>query len=232
MLADDPEGVRTRVIEVLNDGGIVVLPAEGVYAVVADAFNATATQRIFGARRRSRAVPLPVLIRSQRQVSGLVMEVPDCADRLMASYWPGPLTLIFKHGDTLTWDLGDTRGTVQLRLPTDDFLLEVIGVVGPIAATSANRLAKPRPRTVEAAREMLGTLVQLYVDGGTREGKVSSVVDVSRGRAEVRRVGAITRDHLLQVANGVVAWGRAPRIAPTPAAEEPAAAEPPLTSPP
>lgn len=217
VLADDPGAARARVAEVLGEGGVAVLPAEGVYAIVADAFNATATQRIFGARRRSRAVPLPVVIRSPRQVSGLVSEVIDPADRLMAAYWPGPLTVIFPASDGLTWDLGDTRGTVQLRLPRGDLLIDLAKQVGPLACTSANRLGKQRPTNVADAREMLGSLVQLYVDGGERDGVVSTVVDVTRGRAEVRRVGAISREHVLAVAGGSLAWGARPDGA-TPAA--------------
>jgi L-threonylcarbamoyladenylate synthase len=69
---DDQDAAFDKAVSVLSAGSVVVLPVGGVYAVVADAFRAAATQRIFAARRRSRATPLPVLVRSERQVGGLV----------------------------------------------------------------------------------------------------------------------------------------------------------------
>ena len=139
---DDPEAIEQafeQAAQTLEKGSVVVLPVGGVYAVVADAFRAAATQRIFAARRRSRTSPLPVLIRSERQVSGLAAEVPEYADRLMAAYWPGDLTIILPASDGMTWDLGNSQGTVQLRLPTDSS-----GVIGTPALSGGTLLAVTR----------------------------------------------------------------------------------------
>lgn len=207
---EDQEKAFDSAVETLEKGSVVVLPVGGVYAVVADAFSTAATQRIFAARRKSRLTPLPVLIRSERQVSGLAGEVPEYADRLMAAYWPGDLTLILPASDGMTWDLGKSVGTVQLRRPNQDFLLRLIGKVGPLAATAANRLDQSRPVTVEEAKQQLGVLIPTYIDGGQTDGRVSTIVDATGPTAVVHREGSIDTNDIMRVVSGEVAWGERP----------------------
>jgi L-threonylcarbamoyladenylate synthase len=220
----DAEEAFEAVADVLEKGSIAVLPVGGVYAVVADAFKAAATQRIFAARRRSRTAPLPVVIRSERQVAGLVSEVPEYADRLMAAYWPGDLTLVLPVSEGMTWDLGTDKGTVQLRLPTDDLVLRLVARVGPLACTAANRLDRPRPTTVDDARAQMGVLVPVYLDGGELDGRVSTIVDATGPTPVVHREGAVPEHHVLQVALGDLPWGQRPppgAFPPDPAAPPP-----------
>ncbi len=209
-LAEDRQGALDTAAETLQNGSAVVLPVGGVYAVVADAFRPAATQRIFAARRRSRSTPLPVLLRSERQVGAMARDVPDYADRLMAAYWPGDLTLVLPASQTLEWDLGNGKGTVQLRLPDDDFVTELIGMVGSLACTAANRLSQPRPTTMEAAKSQLGILVPVYLDGGQLDGEVSTIVDGTGPSAVVHREGRIAAEHVHLVADGEVPWGERP----------------------
>ncbi|MGH8905814.1 MAG: L-threonylcarbamoyladenylate synthase [Egibacteraceae bacterium] len=207
---EDFERARDRAVGALREGRLVVMPTDTVYAVVADAFNTQATQRVFGAKRRGRAVPLGVVIRSPRQLSGLVSEVPDCAERLMASYWPGPLTLVFNQSEGLAWDLGDNRGTVGVRLSTHELLTAVAHEVGPLVCTVAWVGYGSAPHTVEDAKGHLGDLVSLYIDGGRCDGELSTVVDVTRGRCEILRSGVIPDRHVEMVATGQVGWGQQP----------------------
>lgn len=207
----DPMGVaRDRVVGALRARDLVVLPTDSVYGLAADAFAKSATQRIFGAKRRGRRIPLAVLIRGPRQTTGLVEEISEAAERLMAAYWPGPLTLVFRAADGLTWDIGDNAGSVSLRMPTDELLLSVIAEIGPVAVTSANRQGQPVPVTVADAQEQLGDSVSLYVDGGERSGRASTVVDVTGQGAEVLREGAIQADAVQAVSTGAVGWGLRP----------------------
>jgi L-threonylcarbamoyladenylate synthase len=201
---------RDRAVAELQDANIVVVPTDTVYAIVADAFETEATQRVFSVKQRGHQLPLGVVIRSPRQINGLVAEVPECAERLMASYWPGPLTLVFNDSAGLSWDLGDTLGTIAIRLPTDDLLLELCAEIGPLACTAARTHGGAMPYTVEEAQRQLGDQVAVYVDGGRRDGQVSTVVDVTRGWAEVLRSGAIPDRHIEQVAIGQVGWGQRP----------------------
>lgn len=205
---DDPDRARQQALSVLRSGDLLVVPTDSVYALVADAFSPAATRRLLSLK--GGAGPLPVVIRSPRQVSGLVEHIPDQAERLMASYWPGPLTLVFPAAVGLHWDLGRTRGTVSLRMPAADFLLELVAEVGPLACTGANRAGATVARQVRGVREQLAADVALYVDGGLCTGPPSTVVDVTRQGAPVLRPGAIEPEDIRLVAAGAVGWGRRP----------------------
>jgi L-threonylcarbamoyladenylate synthase len=206
---DDLEATA-RATEVLRTGGLVVVPTDTVYAVVGDAFQLPATQAIFAARGADRSRPLTVLVRSPRQVNGFVEQVPETAERLMAAYWPGPVTLVFTAVAGLGVDVGESRGTIALRMPADDLCLALVTDVGPLAATAASRPGRLAPTTVADAREQLGDGVALYLDGGTRAATVSTVVDVGRDPVAVLRDGAVPLEHVHRVAAGVLPWGQRP----------------------
>jgi len=206
----DFDAARDRVVSVLREGALVVLPTDSVYGLVADAFDARATQPVFEAKQQGREVPLGVLVRSPRQVNGLVSEIPECAERLMASYWPGPLTIVFNESEGLNWDLGENRGTVGIRLSTDDLLVAVAQEVGPLACSSARVSGGAMPRTVHEALAQLGDLVALYIDGGRCDGDISTIVDATHDRCSVLRSGAIPDRHIQLVATGQVGWGQLP----------------------
>lgn len=209
---DEYDTAYDRAMEVLRAGGLVVLPTDTVYGVVADAFNPQATSKLRSAKRRGRQHPVPVIIRSPRQVTGMVADVPEAADRLMAAYWPGPLTLVFAVADGLTWDLGNTRGTVALRMPVDDLAMALVAEIGPLACTGANRHGQPVGATVGEAREQLGSAAALYVDGGPRTARPSTIVDVTGAETTVLRAGAIPPGHVLEVASGALGWGQQPAV--------------------
>lgn len=204
-IGDDRSDAVAAAAEALRNGDLVVLPTDTVYGVAADAFSPRGTNRIFEAKKRSRAFPLPVLVRSPKQVIGLVTRVPAEAERLMAAWWPGPLTLVVKSDPNLNWDLGDAAGTVALRMPLDDVALDVIREVGPLAVTSANRSGHPPARTAAEARESLGDEVAVYVDGGERTDQApSTIVDLTREEPHVLRAGDLDRDLVLRVARGEI----------------------------
>lgn len=199
---DDAVGVAAGA---LRDGKLVVVPTDTVYGVTADAFNPVATTAIFDAKHRQRRFPLPVLIRSPKQLMGLVTEVPEMAEHLMAAYWPGPLTLVVRADPNLAWDLGTNEGTVAVRMPMDDIMLDLIRAVGPLAVTSANLSGNPAATTVEMARSQLGDDVAIYVDGGRRvETKPSTIVDLTRAQPAILRTGPFDDDEVLAVARGEV----------------------------
>ncbi len=227
-VAADRDAAFEQAVAALRDGKVVVLPTDTVYAVVADAFNPTGTRRIFGAKRRSRRFPLPVLVRSPKQLLGLCDEVPKAADRLMAAYWPGPLTIVTMAQTEMPWDLGDSRGTISLRMPLDDLVLDLVREVGPLAATSANLSGQPASTTPQGAQQQLGDLVEVYLDDGPRAGRErSTIVDLTRDEPEVLREGPLHSPDVLAVARGELdpleAAARAQQTAPVepePAADE------------
>lgn len=199
----DQEAAVAAAADALRDGRLAVLPTDTVYGVAADAFQPVATRRVFGAKRRSRQFPLPVLVRSPKQLLGLCSRLPEAAERLMAAYWPGPLTLVVASEPTLTWDLGAARGTVAVRMPLDDVTLAVIREVGPLAVTSANLSGHAPATTAAMAQRSLGEQVAVYVDAGARrDTRPSTIVDLTRAEVTVLRAGPVAEADVLAVADG------------------------------
>ncbi len=185
------EGIAAAV-EAIREGSVVVLPTDTVYGVGADAFSAEAVASVLAAKGRGREMPPPVLVPSVRTVDGLATDVPDWARTLIEAFWPGPLTLIFRAQSSLMWDLGDTNGTVAVRMPRDDIAIALLSEVGPMAVTSANLTGQPPATTVIDAATQLGAAVAVYLDGGPARGsEVSTIVDCTGEEPVVLRLGAI-----------------------------------------
>lgn len=190
------EGVA-RAAEAVRAGEVVVLPTDTVYGVGADAFSPEAVASVLAAKGRGRSMPPPVLVPSVRTVDGLATDVPAWARDLIREFWPGPLTLVFKAQSSLMWDLGDTNGTVALRMPQDDVALGLLTEVGPLAVTSANLTGQPPATTVTDAAAQLGASATVYLDGGPATGtEVSTIVDCTGEEPVVLRHGAITQAQL------------------------------------
>jgi L-threonylcarbamoyladenylate synthase len=173
-------------------GQLVVLPTDTVYGLGCDAFSSTAVQGLLEAKGRGRDMPVPVLVGSWSTVDGLVLGVPARARALIEAFWPGGLSLVLPHAPSLTWDLGDTRGTVSLRMPLHPVALELLREVGPMAVSSANRSGRPPATTVEQARDQLAEWVSVYLDGGAGGEAPSTIVDLTGDDPVVLREGAVT----------------------------------------
>ena len=180
---------------------IIVMPTDTVYGVAADAFSPQAVATLLASKGRGRSMPPPVLIPRIGTMEGLATEIPDDARKLAEKYWPGPLTLIFHAQPTLTWDLGDTKGTVALRVPDDQLALDLLTLTGPLAVSSANRTGQDAAQTGAEARSQLGESVEVYLEGGFRplEGTdptPSTIVDATGLRLRVVREGAISLEEI------------------------------------
>jgi tRNA threonylcarbamoyl adenosine modification protein (Sua5/YciO/YrdC/YwlC family) len=168
-----------------------------VYGLGCDPFNHSAVDALFRAKRRGRDLPLPVLVHTWRQAIGLVEEVTDQAQALIAAWWPGPLTLVLREAPGIGWDLGESRGTVAVRMPKQDFALALIQRTGPLAVSSANRSGEPTPNEIPAVVEQLGDDVGVFFDAGpASEAPASSIVDLTGRRPRLLREGAIPAEEL------------------------------------
>jgi tRNA threonylcarbamoyl adenosine modification protein (Sua5/YciO/YrdC/YwlC family) len=184
-------------VHVLRRGGLVVLPTDTVYGIGADAFDPAAVAALLAAKGRGRQMPPPVLVPDVRTVDGLCEDVPDGARRLMEAFWPGALTVICRAQPSLAWDLGETRGTVAVRMPDHPAALALLRRTGPLAVSSANRTGSPAALTAADAQEQLGAAVGAYLDGGPAPGGVAStIVDATTPRLRVVRLGALGVDEL------------------------------------
>lgn len=194
---DAEPGVQAAVAA-LKRGELVVLPTDTVYGVAADAFTPEAVAALLEAKGRGRDMPVPVLVGSWRTLDGLAEDVTPQLRELVEQFWPGGLTVIVTHASSLHWNLGETRGTVALRMPLHPVALAVLEQTGPLAVSSANRSGlAPALDAAEAARQ-LGTAVPVYLDGGTvdGEGLASTIVDLTGDVPRLLREGAISEGEL------------------------------------
>ncbi|WP_432091390.1 L-threonylcarbamoyladenylate synthase [Streptomyces sp. NRRL F-5630] len=196
---DRATGLREATAAVRR-GELVVLPTDTVYGIGADAFSAEAVGDLLTAKGRGRNMPSPVLIGSPNTLHGLVTDFSETAWDLVDAFWPGGLTLVARHQPSLAWDLGETRGTVAVRMPLHPVAIELLTEFGPMAVSSANLTGHPAPETCDAAQEMLGDSVSVYLDGGPTSGNVpSSIVDVSGEVPVLLRAGVIDAEELRKV---------------------------------
>ncbi|BFM24080.1 L-threonylcarbamoyladenylate synthase [Microbacterium testaceum] len=192
--------------QAIGRGELVVLPTDTVYGIAADAFNARAVAGLLEAKGRGRQQPPPVLVPGVATLRALVAEIPPAVDDLVREFWPGGLTIVLPAQPSLSWDLGDTHGTVAVRMPAQKLTLELLEETGPLAVSSANLTGRPAAVDIDSARDMLRDSVAAYLDAGPSEtGVASTIIDATTlvGGAEpqvrVLREGAISRDRLRAV---------------------------------
>jgi L-threonylcarbamoyladenylate synthase len=183
----------------VRTGQLVVLPTDTLYGLGCDAFSAPAVTALLSAKGRSRDMPVPVLVGSWSTVDGLVLGVPPRARALIEAFWPGGLSLVLPHAPSLTWDLGDTRGTVMLRMPLHPVALDLLREVGPMAVSSANRSGLPPATTIDQAREQLADRVGVFLDGGPSHESASTIVDLTNDDPVLLREGAVTAAQIGEV---------------------------------
>jgi tRNA threonylcarbamoyl adenosine modification protein (Sua5/YciO/YrdC/YwlC family) len=199
----DPEE-RTQGLEfataAVKRGDLVVLPTDTVYGLGADAFDVDAVGDLLDAKGRGRDMPVPVLVGSPRTVDGITTGLTDAARALIEGFWPGGLTIVARVAPSLQWDLGETGGTVAVRMPLHPVALELLNATGPMAVSSANRTGSPPATTVDEAVEQLGESVAAYLDSGTSgEAVPSTIVDVSGDQPRILRVGDVSVEALREV---------------------------------
>jgi len=215
----------------IGRGDLIVMPTDTVYGVAADAFNSDAVLRLLDAKNRTTASPPPVLVPGIPTLDALAETVPDEVRALVKAFWPGGLTVILPARDSLKWNLGETDGTVALRMPDDPIALEILSETGPLAVSSANLTGEPAAMTAQDAERMLGESVIVYLDGGevgTRypnasDGTGSTIVDATAlgrpgGAIRIVRHGVISDEAINEVLDAMpkVSLARADLVATPP----------------
>jgi tRNA threonylcarbamoyl adenosine modification protein (Sua5/YciO/YrdC/YwlC family) len=181
----------------LRFGELVVVPTDTVYGLAADAFSASAVDGLLNAKRRGRDMPVPVLVGAWSTLEGLVDAVSPAVDALRKAFWPGGLTLIVRHAASLVWDLGDTSGTVGVRMPLHPVAVELLTRTGPLAVSSANISGSPPAVSCDEAVDQLGDRVAVYLDGGPAGEPVpSTIIDCTVEPPRLLRAGAIPVEEL------------------------------------
>ena len=202
---DDLGGAYSAAVDAILDGKLIVLPTDTVYGIAADAFKPDAVQRLLDAKGRGRDMPPPVLISAVETIDALATSVGETGRALCERFWPGALTVICHAQSSLMWDLGETRGTVALRVPDHEQTRELLSRTGPLAVSSANISGKPAATDVYDAERQLGDSVAVYLDGGSVAADAatalpSTIVDLTGDVPRVVRLGAISLEQLREVA--------------------------------
>jgi L-threonylcarbamoyladenylate synthase len=190
-----------RYVGLLHNGEIVAFPTETVYGLGADAWNATAIQKVFDLRGRPADNPLIVHVSTIKEVEDFAAEISDDARKLMKKFWPGPLTLIFPKKPEVLDIITGGLDTVALRWPKHPLSQGLIARVGPLVAPSANSSGKPSPTKPEHVKEDFGDDFPIVEAGETEIGLESTVLDISGHPYQIYRPGAISAEEIEEVVN-------------------------------
>lgn len=187
----------TSALEILYSGGLVAFPTDTVYGVGALAFDGKAVESIYTAKERPVEKAIPVLIGDREDLSQVAEEIPLFAARLIARFWPGPLTVLVPKKPALP-EVVSANPAVGVRVPDYEVARALLRLSGPLAVTSANRSSQPSPTTAQEVLQQLGGRIALILDGGKTPGGIpSTLVDCTGTEIQVLREGPITKDQLL-----------------------------------
>jgi L-threonylcarbamoyladenylate synthase len=203
---ENPDPAKIQVAaQIIQKGGLVAFPTETVYGLGADALNSDAVLALFEAKKRPLDNPPIVHVANASEVYKLVQEVPKKAELLMKTFWPGPLTLVFKRSNIIPNVTVAGLDTVAIRMPKHKVALALIKQSGlPIAAPSANLAGKPSPTTAKHVYEDLNGRIDVILDGGaTNIGVESTVVDLTVDPPMVLRPGGASFEALKKVLGDV-----------------------------
>ncbi|MFI6508294.1 L-threonylcarbamoyladenylate synthase [Streptosporangium sp. NPDC050855] len=187
----------TEAASALRRGELVVLPTDTVYGIGADAFTPAAVSALLEAKGRGRDMPVPVLVGTVRAANALVENLGPYGQDLVDAFWPGPLTLICRVNRSLSWDLGDAKGTVAVRMPQHPVAIDLLKETGPLAVSSANRSGAPPAVDADDAEKQLGESVSVYLDAGRCDSDVpSTILDLTTAVPRLLRRGALPVERL------------------------------------
>jgi L-threonylcarbamoyladenylate synthase len=181
----------------LRQGHLVAFPTDTVYGVGADAFNAVAIEQLYQAKQRPDEKGIPILLADLADLDKVTQAVPGLVRRLMARFWPGPLTLIVPRHPELPANISPNE-SIAVRIPDCHVARDLIRAVGgAIAATSANQSGQPPAQTGEEALAALdGWVTAVLNDGPTPGGIPSTIITFVDGTPRIIREGPITASDL------------------------------------
>jgi len=201
-----PAAVR-EAAAILRRGGLVAFPTETVYGLGARAFDAAAARRVYRAKGRPSDNPLIVHVDGPEMLARVARRTTPLARRLIAAFWPGPLTLVLERASGVPDAVAGRGRTVAVRCPAHPAARALIRELGePIAAPSANLSGRPSPTTAAHVRRDLRGRVPLILDGGPcRQGLESAIVDARGRRPVLLRPGTLTPEAIARAARASVA---------------------------
>jgi L-threonylcarbamoyladenylate synthase len=196
-----PEISQTRIapaVAALRRGEVIVYPTETLYGLGADALDVAAVEKVFRLKGRTRDNPILVLVADREMLTALVAEVPALAEKLIASFWPGPLTLVLPARKDVSRPLLNSAGGIGVRISSEPVATGLVRALGhPLTATSANPSGQPPARTVEQAKNYFAGAIDLFIDAGELISTTgSTVVEIKATAINIIREGEISKSEL------------------------------------
>lgn len=191
-------------VESLRQGGILAYPTETFYGLGADAGNEGAIEKLFRIKGRNFSNPIPILIGTEDELEGLVMEIPENARRLIRTFWPGPLTLVFRASQAVSPRLTANTGLIGIRISSHPIARGLAQALGaPLTTTSANLSGEKESTTAQEVADVIGPYLDGIIDGGPTPGlKGSTIVNMAVTPPKILRVGMISEYEITEVLEG------------------------------
>jgi len=192
----------TEASQTILNGGVIIYPTETIYGLGANALEPKIVEKVFLTKKRKKSNPILVLIPDRSALDELTLGISEVAERLMSKFWPGPLTIVFKAAPIVSPILTAGSGKIGIRLSSDEFCRELLNICKiPITSTSANLSGEPNPNSIGMISRKVIDSVDLIVDAGTLISQTpSTVVNVTEGKIELVREGAIAYKEILETA--------------------------------
>lgn len=200
----------SEIADTLDGGGLVCVPVNGSYRILADLEDSGAVMSLLQTKRRAGAAPSLVFIDDTKMLHKVVGDVDAAVKPLYKNLWPGPLTIRFDVNKDLPRkvqkELVKANGRVGVRVPEDDYVRKIVAKLGrPVLVTSANRSNKPGESSRAQVRQNFARGISYFVDAGDlRDGKSSTIVDVKNGKVQIVRDGAVSSEQIERLVGGVV----------------------------
>jgi len=188
----------TDAVAALKRGEVIVYPTETLYGLGADALNGAAVEKVFQLKGREPGNPIPVLVADREMLGALVAVIPPLAEKLMARFWPGPLTLVLPAGKNISPALLNADGGIGVRISSEPVATGLVRALGrPLTATSANPSGLTPARTVQQAKNYFAGAIDLFIDAGELTSRTgSTVVEIGTDTVRIIREGEIGKSEL------------------------------------
>ena len=188
-------------VEILNDGGVIAIPTDTLYALSANTFNSDGIQKVFGIKHRPLNMPVPLFIGELEDLNHYCSDIPELAWKLGETFWPGGLSIVLNKDICIPDTVTGSKGSVALRIPDHPIPRQLVKALkAPLTGTSANISGNPPCTTASEVKDQFGKEIDLIIDGGQLNLNVpSTIVDLTGQIPKILRLGAVSTDSISKV---------------------------------
>lgn len=180
-----------RLINVINDGNIAVIPTDTVYGIIGDATREDVIHKVYEVKKRDYSKPLILMVSSLEMLERYVDNINELERKLIDKYWPGKLTILFKKNNNVNDLITSGSNLVGIRYPDNKDIIELINELDkPLISTSCNISSKDVITSVDMLEEDISKYVSYVYDGGILSNTSSTIVKVNE-KIEIVREGEV-----------------------------------------